>query len=159
MQALRGQLDPPQARAPPSDVGEGAAHDERIGAHRTEVDRGAGQPGAGDAIDLDEIGVSEVVNVVGDGAVLVAPAVGAGHAHLEHVGRREAVEAVQPRRRPMRGHGMSTNGQRGRLDQLMPAALGTGDDVDARVSLVDPAVGKSDGEPGAIELQGGSLAT
>ena len=159
MQTLRGHLDPAQARAPPAHVGQGAAHDQRIGADRTEVDEGAGQPSAGDAINGDEIGGVEGVHVVGDGAVPVTPPMSAGHADLTHVTHLEAIQAVEPRRGPMGGDCVSTGGQGGRHHALMPTARGTGDEVHAGVALLDPAPCERHGKASSIEVEVGSLAT
>ena len=94
--------------SPAAAVGERPAHDQRVGAHRPQVDERAGESRAGDAVDLDDVGGVERVDVMGDGPVrwrqrcsrVTLTSTTATSANPSNPCRRGA----RPGARPRRGH-------------------------------------------------------
>jgi len=98
VQEFGSRLHPAQARAA-ADVGQRPAPHRWVWAHRADVDQRACQSGAADAVDHDDVGRSERVDVMRHGAVAVPPSMGAGHADFDDARGLETIEPMESSRR------------------------------------------------------------
>jgi len=95
--------------------------------------------------------------VVRNSVAFVSPSTVSRQTDLDHARRREPVETVQTRRRPLRRHNVVTK-QGCRLEALPPRAGRASNSVDVRIRLVEPAFVGGLVELALADLQSGGLA-
>ncbi len=156
VETLGRQLNPAHAGTSSPGIGEGTSHRHRL-AHRTDIGKCASEPGARNPVNDHQIAALEGSDLVSNRAIRTCPPSAALDADLGDVARRESVELVKTRRRPMRSDS-ARHRQRCHHHSLAPGGRRPTQNQQAGVRLGQPPPPLGGGDAASIEVQFGSLA-